>query len=372
MASPPPCGGPHGGTPAIKIEPPYYDDKSPLDGKEENEYTRLHKWYCLPYDPTEDPNNPMNREERRMRIQKQPRVSRYSELAVAVKKFKTERKHRRVLEVLKRLEIWESSSATPAGARARDDLWAWAELSAGGDGILAMAEVEDLTEDVAEVIDVEELELKPWTVMDRIKVEEGAGIQEGAKAGGCGGSGGIVGASGQAVACGAPSSQHHPGAAIRARSGGGESGSDGGQGRAAKRQKTSSCGEDTVTVAPATLDARGKISSSAEVDELRAELATAKADLVSTAATQAAFKAEMTRKLADAIAAAEAASSEAIAAANFAAAKLSAVTNKATADLLAKAQELSSVKEAASVAREQLIASAKVEADRAQAQFAVY
>jgi hypothetical protein len=51
---------------------------------------------------------------------------------------------------------------------------------------------------------------------------------------------------------------------------------------------------------------------------------------------------------------------------------LSAVTKRAAADLLAKKQELSSVKEAASVARGQLIASAKVEADRAQAQFAVY
>jgi hypothetical protein len=88
-----------------------------------------------------------------------------------------------------------------------------------------------------------------------------------------------------------------------------------------------------VTVKPASLDARGKINSSAEMDELRSELATAEADLVSTAAAQAAFKAEMTRKLADATAAAEAASSEAIAAANFAAAKLSTVTNKATADL---------------------------------------
>jgi len=117
-----------------------------------------------------------------MRIQKEPRVSRYLELAVAVKKFKTERKHRRVLEVLKRLETWESSSATLAGARAHDDLWTWAGLSAGGDGVLAMAEVEDLTEDVAEVIDVEELELKPWTVMDRVNVEEGGGRQEGAKA----------------------------------------------------------------------------------------------------------------------------------------------------------------------------------------------
>jgi hypothetical protein len=45
-----------------------------------------------------------------------------------------------------------------------------------------------------------------------------------------------------------------------------------------------------VTVKPASLDARGKINSSAEMDELRSELATAEADLVSTAAAQAAFK----------------------------------------------------------------------------------